>query len=343
MITAVYRSRKEDRNATIGDFRFHAGVARRSTVIRNLIMLISFPIKGLWLHYFKNKFDVIVSPDPLLTGIIALLIGKLTGVKVIVEVNGNFESAFKQSSGKPILMDRIKHNITHIIMPFVLNRANAVKLLNKNQIKSYKKLKYPEGYYRFAGFIPLNLFKEGKKDKKYILFLGYPWYLKGVDILIKAFKIISPDFPEYSLKIVGWCPSHKEYFADLARGNNKIELCDPVFYEEAIQLMSECSLFVLPSRSEAMGRVLLEAMASKKPIIASNVGGIPTYIKDGYNGLLFQSENVQDLAEKMRELLSDRVYARKLAENGYHYVHKYLSEECYLEKYYDMVKKTVNS
>ena len=80
--------------------------------------------------------------------------------------------------------------------------------------------------------------------------------------------------------------------------------------------MAGCSLFVLPSRTEAMGRVLLEAMACKKPIIASNVGGIPEIIKDGYNGLLFESENVDDLAEKIRLVLSNKKYPTMLRNNG---------------------------
>ena len=139
--------------------------------------------------------------------------------------------------------------------------------------------------------------------------------MKGVDILIKAFNKISNEFSEYTLKVVGYCDD-KSYFEKISSNNKQIQLCNPVNYSEVIKLMEGCSLFILPSRTEAMGRVLLEAMASKKPIIASNVDGIPTYIKDGYNGLLFESENVDDLAEKMHTVMSDENYARQLADNG---------------------------
>ena len=108
------------------------------------------------------------------------------------------------------------------------------------------------------------------------------------------------------MKIVGYCPEGFHYYKSLAKGNENIEFHKPVFYDEVVKLMAACSLFVLPSRTEAMGRVLLEAMACKKPIIASNVGGIPNVIKDGYNGLLFKSEKVDDLADKIRLVLSNK-------------------------------------
>ncbi len=107
--------------------------------------------------------------------------------------------------------------------------------------------------------------------------------------------------------------------------------------------MSKCSLFVLPSRTEAFARVLLEAMASEKPIISSDVDGIPHYIKHGSNGLLFKSENVQDLAQKMRLLLSNQHYASRLAKNGSEYVHQYLSEERYVESFKNMIDVTLSS
>ena len=167
--------------------------------------------------------------------------------------------------------------------------------------------------------------------------MGFPWYLKGVDILIKAFNRIHADFPEYSLKIVGWIPEGKEYFEKLSEGNPKIELCNSVFYDKVIDLMVNCSLYVLASRTDSSPRVLREAMASKKPIIASNIDGVPDLIKDGYNGLLFEKENHEDLAQKIRLLLTDKNLANTLAENGFDYVQKYLSETCYINQYKEMI------
>ncbi len=84
-------------------------------------------------------------------------------------------------------------------------------------------------------------------------------------------------------------------------------------------------------------------MASKKPIIAANIDGVPDLIKDGFNGLLFEKENVDDLAGKIRLLLSDKLLAQRLAQNGYEYVQEHLSEKQYITQYKKMIEKVLNT
>ena len=285
-----------------------------------------------------------ISGNPLLTGLCALIIAKLTGAKSIIEVNGNFESAFKYGrlgESEIGITDKVKEKISAYLIKFTTKRADIVKLLYEKQLNFLKNDKRNNNNFcTFPNFTPIQPFLIKKiKNKKYILLVGFPWFLKGVDILIKAFNKISEQFPEYKLKIVGYCPEERSYYENLAKKNSQIELCNAVAHKEIISLMTECSLFILASRTEAMGRVLLEAMASKKPIIASNVDGIPTVIKDGFNGLLFEKENVDDLADKIRTILSDKKLAERLAENGFDYVQQNLSEECYIENYNSMIEE----
>ena len=84
-------------------------------------------------------------------------------------------------------------------------------------------------------------------------------------------------------------------------------------------------------------------MAAKKPIIAANIDGVPELIKDGFNGLLFEKENVDDLAGKIRLLLSDKSLAQRLAQNGYEYVQEHLSERQYITQYKKMVEQVLNT
>ena len=219
-----------------------------------------------------------------------------------------------------------------------------VKLVYAKQLSPLKIEEKKVRIMSFPNIVPIKYFLEKeKKDGKYILLLGFPWYLKGVDILIKAFKEISKEFPDYRLKIVGWCPEGKEYFENLAKHNTQIDLCNPVYYEGVIKLMTECSLYILASRTDSSPRVLREAMASKKPIIAANIDGVPDLIKDGFNGLLFEKENVGDLADKIRLLLSDKFLAKRLAQNGYEYVQEHLSEKQYITQYNKMIDKVLNT
>ncbi|MHB8481161.1 MAG: glycosyltransferase family 4 protein [Nitrospiria bacterium] len=319
----------------------YLGFLNAIPLVRTISFLIFAVITSVYSHYFKNRYDVVIAGEPLVTGLLALTISKLTRSRCIVEVNGNFNSAFKLNSARTSLFNQMKQKYARIVAPFILRHADGVKLLYKDQLNGFGGRRALGNSSCFADFVPISQFKkEPVIESKYILFLGYPWYLKGVDVLIKAFKKMSGKFPDYSLKIVGYCPD-QTYFRELAGDNQRIEFCDPVWYEGAIKLISQCSLFVLPSRTEAMGRVLLEAMASKKPIIASNVDGVPTYIRDGQNGLLFESENVDELAEKICLILSDKEFSGRLAENGFHYVFNELSEEKYLLHYQSLIESVL--
>jgi len=330
---------REYKTFTLSNFKLHGFPWQRYPHISKKMFLVKFVLnKSIELNKYNQSYDVIVSYDPFFTGFLAFLISKTIGVKFITEVNGVYTEAFKLDSPNTKFIDDIKAKLVLIVTKYVLKKAHYIKLLFENQLASFNESTYKEKYTCFHDFVPISHFKESRIGERFILFLGHPWFLKGADILIKAFNLICKDFPDYTLKIVGYCPD-RSFFEKLAGGNRQIQFCNPVLYQDAIKLITRCSIFVLPARTEGMGRVLLEAMASKKPIIASNVGGIPTYIKHDRNGLLFQSENIEDLAEKMRLIMSDYDYAQTLAENGYRYVFSNFSEECYISYFKQMIDK----
>ena len=106
------------------------------------------------------------------------------------------------------------------IIPFVLKRTDRVKLLYENQLAPFNGLKLSKKVECFHDFVPISHFKPDiPSEAKYMLFLGFPWFLKGVDILLKAFN----KFPMITLnilKIVGFCED-RTYFKELAEGNQQ--------------------------------------------------------------------------------------------------------------------------
>jgi len=339
-------SRKYWRYVKIGNFELMAcyisGFAYSFLPLRLLVRFLFVITRTIYLHFFKQKIDVIIACDPFVTGLLAYILSKLTSAKFIVELNGDYTNAASWNMRSLDFGTYLKVAYVHIMVPFILNRAHAARLLYKTQVKCFSRLRSENRFCCFHDFVPTSLFYMGSSESKTVLFVGHPWYTKGVDILIKAFNKISPAFPEYVLTIVGYLPE-KDQYEDLFEKNSQINFVGPVFPDDVIKLMAECSLFVLPSRSEAMGRVLIEAMASKKPIIASRVGGIPYYINHGETGLLFGKEDVSDLAELMRRIMADETYARQLGQNGYQYVQNHLSEQCYLDHFTKLVEKALGN
>ncbi|MFH1423741.1 MAG: glycosyltransferase, partial [Candidatus Nealsonbacteria bacterium] len=128
------------------------------------------------------------------------------------------------------------------------------------------------------------------------------------------------DFPGFKLSLVG---------EGLAEG--KLSLA------EVRDRMKNCYCLVLPSITEGLPRVILEAMALQKPVIASNVGGIPDLVKDGVNGFLFEAGNVEQLAQKLRTLLSNKEMAIEMGKRGRELIQSQFSNEKYISNYLRML------
>lgn len=298
-------------------------------------------VKGILLHIRKENYDAIVSYGTTKTGLAAVLLKIFTGAKLIIEVPGNPSTAFRADSPTASIMANIKHAIADILLWFSTARADHLRLLYPEQVAHYKHLnRTPRSV--FHEFTSISGLEPSKSDDHYIFFLGGPWYLKGVDILIKAFSSLKQEFPNYRLVIVGWDFGNEALFDGLAAADPRVELRRPGLpKKEAMELMSRCTFFVLPSRTEGMGRVLLEAMAQKKAVVASRTDGIPHYITHNETGLLFEKENIQELASCLRTLLRDEDLRKRLEENGCTYVRSILSEARYVEEYSKMLTQVL--
>jgi hypothetical protein len=96
---------------------------------------------------------------------------------------------------------------------------------------------------------------------------------------------------------------------------------------QVAKLLRNCTTFVLPSRFETFGIAILEAMACKKPVVATTVGGIPEIIENGKNGILVEPDNPAVLAEALLTVLRDPGLQKTLANNGYATVHERFRSE----------------
>jgi glycosyltransferase involved in cell wall biosynthesis len=100
----------------------------------------------------------------------------------------------------------------------------------------------------------------------------------------------------------------------LARGLVNVEFTG--FVDNVGDYLAAFDLFILPSRKEGIGSILLDAMEQGLPIVASRVGGVPEVVHDGHNGLLIEAERPDQLASAILELYTDRDRARALGDRG---------------------------
>jgi glycosyltransferase involved in cell wall biosynthesis len=186
----------------------------------------------------------------------------------------------------------------------------------------------------------LSLIPTAVERERTVLLVGAPWYLKGVDLLIEAFKKIAPEFPDVTLKIQGHFED-KQRLEELIEGSPRIELVKAVLNPETVQRISRATVVVLPSRCEGMGRVLLEAMGAGVPVIGSTAGGIPHYVQHEKNGLVFESGNAQELSTRLRELLGNQELCDCLGRNGRELALAEYTEKAYVDQFVRMIENTV--
>jgi glycosyltransferase involved in cell wall biosynthesis len=155
-------------------------------------------------------------------------------------------------------------------------------------------------------------------------------HLKGHDIAIQALAKIK-NF-SWTLTLVGQ-GEEKENLIGLV---NKFNLESKVQFisstENPVSLMQEFDLILQPSRHESFGYVLIEAMSVGVPVICSNIGGMTEIVQDFSNGMLFKSENANDLAEKITLLIQDPLLQQKIIQNGFLTIKQSFSKEAMLNK-----------
>jgi glycosyltransferase involved in cell wall biosynthesis len=108
------------------------------------------------------------------------------------------------------------------------------------------------------------------------------------------------------------------------------------------EVIHSMDILVCPSKKEPFGLVLLEAMASGIPVISSDSGGPLEIIKDGENGLLFQTDNYNLLAEKIELLLGNEELYRKLVVNGRTSVEKHFTQNIYVKNFEELYNEILN-
>lgn len=140
-------------------------------------------------------------------------------------------------------------------------------------------------------------------DAADFLYIGELRILKGVDLLINAFAKLCASHKNIKLIIVGYGPEEELFKSMVAKAGiyNHVTFLPPTPAAEAFQL---AKVQVMPSRAEGLPYMILETIAAKMPLIASDVGGIPE-IYGQHSDLLFQSENEDQLFEQMQNTLGD--------------------------------------
>jgi glycosyltransferase involved in cell wall biosynthesis len=156
---------------------------------------------------------------------------------------------------------------------------------------------------------------------------------KGHKYFIEAAKMIKDRFPQTNFLIVGgtFSKEEEEFKKELEDKGKELGLGQNLifsgFYPDLIGLLYGTDIIVIPSSYEAPSAVAMEASAAKKPVVASNAGGIPEIIIDGKTGFLVPYKGSKEIAEKVIFLLDHPETAKEFGEKGRERIKDNFSQE----------------
>ncbi len=280
----------------------------------------------------QQRVEVVVGYSPYGVGLAAFLVSRRLGVPLIIQVQNDLRAAFAAQPGHSL---GIKRAIASRLARFVLNRASGWHIYFEGQTGTLASGKDQRVHY-LTDFTPVSMVPATTSERREFLLVGYPWSVKGADLAIRAFLGAGPALDDWTLRIVGHCPDRAPYEA-IAAGDSRIVFESGMLHKQALDLIANCGVYVLASRTEAYGRVAIEAMAASRPIIATRVGGVPTYIQHEQTGLLVEPENVEQLSAALVRLATDEPLRKRLGAAGRARVDAKHMESQWVAKFANMV------
>ena len=212
----------------------------------------------------------------------------------------------------------------NIFFPILLKRANAIVAISQD----FAKKKFPhfsDKTYFIPTGVELERFKRTPMPTKteVVTFVGrieHTSSWKGIEQLLQAMVVVLRQRPQVTLELVGGGDAILHFRARAKELNigPSVIFSGPQVGAGIVEAYQRASVVVLPSTSdaEAFSVALIEAMASGRPVVGTNIGGTPQVIKNEENGLLVPAKDPQALAEAIERVLGDRTLAARLADAG---------------------------
>jgi glycosyltransferase involved in cell wall biosynthesis len=156
--------------------------------------------------------------------------------------------------------------------------------------------------------------------------------LKGHRYLLAGTRNIVRSCPQAKLLLVGEGPQESNLRKLIAEYGISSAVIMPGFREDIPQVLNTLDVFVFPSLQEALGTAVLEAMAMKKPVVATRVGGIPEVVREGETGYLVEPGNSGAVAERVIPLLQDKDLRLKMGMQGRRRVEEYYDNRLMVQR-----------
>jgi glycosyltransferase involved in cell wall biosynthesis len=284
----------------------------------------------------EHRIDLVVCQDPFLFGLAGLWLKRKYGVKLLIHFHGDFWA------NPSWLKERPLNYVFWLISRLTVPRADGIRVMSPGQKeklaaagideKKIVVISTPVNFDYLLKFKNEELsgkIKEQLGGRTMVLMAGRKDKVKGFDVLFAAMKKVQRDIGNVSLWLAGNY-TQDEIGAMIAPKSMDIVALGPVAPADLPAYYYACELAVLSSYSESFGKVLVEANACGRPVVATATTGAKEIVEDGVNGYLVPIGDADALAGKILHLLHHADRAREMGEAG---------RKMVIEKYGDNTRK----
>mgnify|MGYP002344145864 FL=1 len=178
------------------------------------------------------------------------------------------------------------------------------------------------------------------KDKIRVIAVRGLNHKYGVDLAIRALA----ENHDAELTVIGSGPLKKQYEILAEQLNCPVHFYPSTFQpHELVNIYNDHDVFLAPSRAEAQGVAMCEAMSCGLPVIATRVGGIPEYVTDKYSGFLVSPERPDEIREAIRRFSGDRLLLKEMGLNAMHEMRNKCANDLVIRKELEVFKQKGNS
>jgi len=247
----------------------------------------------------KNDIELIIGSWAYPDGVAAFLLARLLGKKFILKVHGSDINVAAESRLRAWQIKFVAQRSDGVL---AVSKALKAKLIELGVPSEKVKVLYNGVDHELFGS------REGAAEEgsTQILYIGNLKKEKGVLELAAAFELLLKKYPKARLLYAGAGVYFSEIEGELEKRGivQHVELLGQVDHSDLPAMIARSTMVVLPSYNEGVPNVLLEAMSSGKPVVATRVGGIPEVVIDGKTGILCTEKSVSSLADAMDRCLS---------------------------------------
>ena len=271
----------------------------------------------------NNNIEIVCFQDPVSSFLSMLIVkSRHKNVKIIVETHGDFIETLGLE--KNLLFPGVYKYIFMKLSRYTINNADIIRAVSSSTEAQVREINKEKSIVRFPAWVDFDDFKDiqinrSAQEKFQILFIGSVTDRKKPHLIVEAMNLLNKNNIEFL--IVGPTPNLK-YLDSLKSLISSYALDDNVKFFGSVDrkrvksFYSEVNLMILPSVSEGLARVIFESQATACPVLVTDAPGMGDIVIEGQTGYIFESNSIESLASKIKEVEENYEEAAHIGSNA---------------------------